>query len=140
MSRQPFADALLLKLVKSHDYSEQADLQTALKANGVEIPQATLSRRLKKLSIVKVDGFYQIIQQRVLNPITNITALLPNLVIINTLPGHANSIAYLIDKEFVANQLYGITGTIAGDDTIFVAIQPLQTETAYQHLKLFFAK
>lgn len=140
MSRQPFEDAVLVKLVKNKAYAEQADLQIALKTSGVDMPQATLSRRLKKLNIAKVSGIYQVIRQRSLNPVTNITQLAPNLLIINTFPGHANSVAIIIDDEFVNEQLYGITGSIAGDDTIFVAIQSNQLKTAYQQLKTFFQK
>lgn len=140
MSRLPFEDEVLLKLVKSKDYTEQADLQVALKSGGVEMPQATLSRRLKKLNIAKVSGIYQIIKQNILNPIVKITEVGPNLLIINTLPGHANSVAYLIDDEFISDQLHGILGSLAGDDTIFVAINPKQFDLAVEHLKKFFQK
>ncbi len=140
MSRQPFEDEVLLNLVKHKTYAEQADLQIALKASGVAMPQATLSRRLKKLNIAKVNGSYQVIRQHSSNPVTKITMLAPNLVIINTLPGHANSVAYLIDDQFVHDRLYGITGSIAGDDTIFVAVADSQLKTAHQKLEAFFQK
>jgi len=140
MSRLPIVDEVLLKLVKSKNYAEQADLQVALKASGVEMPQATLSRRLKKLNIAKVSGIYQIIKQNTLNPIVKITEVGPNLLIINTLPGHANSVAYLIDDEFISDQLHGIFGSLAGDDTIFVAINPKQFDLAVEQLKKFFQK
>ena len=140
MSRLPFEDEVLLKLVKSKNYAEQADLQVALKSSGVEMPQATLSRRLKKLNIAKVSGIYQIIKQSTLNPIIKITEVSPNLLIINTIPGNANSVAYIIDDEFVSDQLYGILGSIAGDDTIFVAVNPKQFDVAVEQLKKFFQK
>jgi transcriptional regulator of arginine metabolism len=140
MSRLSFEDEVLVKLVKGKDYAEQADLQTALKSKGVDMPQATLSRRLKKLNIAKVNGIYQVVKQNTLNPIVKITEVAPNLLVINTLPGHANSIAYIIDEEFVSDQLHGVSGSIAGDDTIFVAINPNQLEFASQQLKKFFQK
>ena len=104
------------------------------------MPQATLSRRLKKLNIAKVSGIYQIIKQSTLNPIIKITEVSPNLLIINTIPGNANSVAYIIDDEFVSDQLYGILGSIAGDDTIFVAVNPKQFDVAVEQLKKFFQK
>ena len=140
MSRLPFEDEVILKLVKGRDYTEQADLQSALKSSNVDMPQATLSRRLKKLNIAKINGVYQVIKQSLLNPVIRITEVMPNLVIINTLPGHANSVAYVIDEEFVGDLLHGISGTIAGDDTIFVVVTPNQIHNAWQHLKDFFEK
>ena len=140
MSRLSFEDEILVKLVKGRDYAEQADLQEVLKSRGVDMPQATLSRRLKKLNIAKVNGIYQVIKQNTLNPIIKITEVAPNLLIINTLPGHANSVAYIIDDEFVGYNLHGISGSIAGDDTIFVAINPKQLDFACQQLKKFFQK
>ena len=139
MSRQPFEDDFLLKLVKSKKYAEQADLQNALKEGGVDMPQATLSRRLKKLNIAKVNGAYQVVKNLSVNQITKITQLLPNLIIMNTLPGHAGSVAYIIDDEFVFDQSHGITGTIAGDDTIFIAVNSDQLKDAYQQLCTFFS-
>ena len=54
--------------------------------------------------------------------------------------GNANSVAYIIDDEFVSDQLYGILGSIAGDDTIFVAVNPKQFDVAVEQLKKFFQK
>lgn len=138
MSRHPIEDEVLLKTVKNNSFAEQSDLQIALKAKGIDMPQATLSRRLKKLNVAKVNGVYQIVKQHKATPITQITQLPPNLIVINTLPGHANSVAYIIDDEFVIEQTLGITGTIAGDDTIFIAVDDKQLDVAYKHLRDFF--
>ena len=140
MSRHPIEDEVLLKCIKSATFAEQCDLQEALKSKGVDMPQATLSRRLKKLNIAKVNGVYQVVKQRSATPITRINQLAPNLIVINTLPGHANSVAYVIDEEFVCEESFGISGTIAGDDTIFIAVDSKQLSAAYKHLKDFFLK
>lgn len=139
MSRHPIEDEVLLKCIKETAFAEQSDLQTALKDKGIDMPQATLSRRLKKLNVAKVNGAYQVIKQHKITPITQITQLPPNLIVINTLPGHANSIAYVIDEEFVSEQIFGISGTIAGDDTIFIAVAEARLSTAYEKLKEFFS-
>lgn len=138
MSRHPIEDEILLKCIKNSAFTEQADLQNALKDKGIDMPQATLSRRLKKLSIAKVNGTYQVIKQHSLSPIIRITQLPPNLIVINTLPGHANSVAYVIDDEFVKEQTFGVSGTIAGDDTIFIAVNGKQLAEAYKQLRSFF--
>ena len=138
MSRHPIEDEVLLKCIKSATFAEQSDLQIALKSKGVDMPQATLSRRLKKLNIAKVSGVYQVVKQNSATPITRITQLAPNLIVINTLPGHANSVAYVIDEEFVSEESFGISGTIAGDDTIFIAVDSKQLSNAYGQLKDFF--
>ncbi len=138
MSRHPIEDEILLKCIKETTFAEQSDLQTALKNKGIEMPQATLSRRLKKLNVAKVNGVYQIVKQNTSAPVTRITQLPPNLIVINTLPGHAHSVAYIIDDEFVNEQIFGISGTIAGDDTIFMAVDGKQLNNAYEHLKDFF--
>ena len=139
MSRHPIEDEILLKCIKGTAFAEQSDLQIALKAKGIDMPQATLSRRLKKLNVAKVNGAYQIVKQRAQSPITRITQLPPNLIVINTLPGHANSVAYIIDDEFLNEQTSGISGTIAGDDTIFIAVAEPRLATAYGKLKEFFS-
>jgi arginine repressor len=66
--------------------------------------------------------------------------LAPNLIVINTLPGHTNSVAYVIDEESVADEYFGISGTIAGDDTIFIAVDDKQLSAAYKQLKDLFLK
>lgn len=138
MSRHPIEDQVLLKCVKNSLFAEQSELQIALRSQGIDMPQATLSRRLKRLNIAKVNGIYKVVHQKAATPITQITKILPNLIIINTLPGHANSIAYIVDEEFVAEQIFGIAGTIAGDDTIFVAVDGSYLGDAYAGLKKFF--
>lgn len=138
MSRLPIEDEILLKCIKGATFTEQSDLQAALKNKGVDMPQATLSRRLKKLNVAKVNGVYQIVKQNISAPVIRITQLPPNLIVINTLPGHASSVAYIIDDAFVDDQLFGISGTIAGDDTIFMAVDGKQLNNAYNQLKDFF--
>lgn len=112
-------DRLILNCIQSRSVSGQELLVSLLKERGHDINQATLSRRLKRLHIQKQDGVYvyksffvarQVCKEIVICP--------PNLVVIKTIPGHANGVAFQIDEA----QLSEIEGTIAGDDTIFVAV------------------
>lgn len=137
MERRSREDEALLRCIKMSDYNDQSHLQIALKEQGINMPQATLSRRLKKLNIVKVGGVYQSIKKELGTPVRAVTKLGPNLIIINTLPGHANSVAFSVDEEFVSLQSYGIAGTIAGDDTVFVAVNERQLKEACSQLKKF---
>ena len=54
-------DNHILNIIRNMDVYEQADLQQYLAKRGFTIPQATLSRRLKKLNVAKVSGVYEII-------------------------------------------------------------------------------
>lgn len=124
-------------LISSKEYCSQDDILKSLSKEGIVVTQATLSRDMKQLKIAKaasMNGKYvfvlpnETMYRRVLNPppahemlqtpgflSINFTS---NLAIIRTRPGYASAIAYDIDNS---NSL-GVLGTIAGDDTIFVAI------------------
>ncbi|MCW8450963.1 arginine repressor [Legionella quinlivanii] len=131
MTHDSQLDHLILSIVQIKPIAEQADLQASLKEKGYDIPQATLSRRLKKLKIAKVGGIYQLIEPQQasgLPIVTNIQYSQYGLVVLQTHPGNANSLAYYLDRKYVAfNSLEetssGILGTIAGDDTILLIIR-----------------
>lgn len=123
-------DGHILNIIQNHEILEQSDLQTMLKERGYEIPQATLSRRLKKLQIAKVGGIYKVIEfkQNALPLILNMKISEFGMMILHTHPGQANSLAYFLDRKYVSysskiEKNSGILGTIAGDDTVLVIIQ-----------------
>lgn len=99
--------------------ADQTTLVDDLARQGVEVSQSTLSRHLKRLGYAKRDGRWQ----RDSSPPTprllaGLTRVPPNLLVLRTAPGFANALAVELDRE----PLPGQAGTIAGDDTIFVAI------------------
>ena len=123
-------DAQIVNIVQNHSLREQSEIQQRLKERGYEIPQATLSRRLKKLKIAKVSGVYQIIEFHLpsLPPLLGVKVSDTGLMVLHTYPGHGNSLAYLIDQKYVsvsggAEEDTGIIGTIAGDDTVLIILQ-----------------
>ncbi len=125
---------LLIRIVINNELSEQSQFQEKLKENGVDIPQSTLSRWLKKLNIVKVNNRYQMLSQETLSriPVFSIKMSLPNLILLTTLPGNANALAYQIDQKIQnesgkTDPYYGVLGTIAGDDTVLVIMQDKET-------------
>ena len=107
------------------------ELQNLLEKNGYNVPQATLSRRLKKLKIAKVQGIYKLIDFSLpRNPqILNIKVSEFGSIVLHTHPGHAPSLAYIIDRKYVSfspqdlSKERGILGTIAGDDTVLIVIR-----------------
>lgn len=117
----------ILNIIQNHEILEQSDLQTLLKERGHSIPQATLSRKLKKLKIAKVAGVYKVIDinQYQLPLILNMQISDFGLIVLHTQPGQASSLAYFLDKKYVLNSSnnIGIIGTIAGDDTVLLIIR-----------------
>ncbi|KTD59824.1 arginine repressor ArgR [Legionella sainthelensi] len=130
MSQDPALDGHILNIVQTEQIEEQIDLQNALKKRGYTIPQATLSRRLKKLKIAKIGGTYQVIDFNLPNLplVLNLQISEYGLIILHTHPGNANSLAFYIDRKYVSFSLQntqnsGILGTIAGDDTVLLIIK-----------------
>ena len=119
------------RLIGSQNISSQEKLMKLLEKKGFELTQATLSRDLKYLKVAKMPdnkaGYVYILPDKeqaieeVALPGTGLTGLVSidfaqGMAIIRTLPGHASSIAYIIDNL----DAYEIAGTIAGDDTILL--------------------
>jgi len=127
VAHDKIVDEHILYLVQSEQIREQADLTRHLKAKGFDVPQATLSRRLKKLDIAKVGGIYKLIESSTtsLPGILSFNTTDSGLIVLRTLPGQANAVAYIIDQSFVgthSTNTSGILATIAGDDTILVIV------------------
>ena len=121
----------ILRLVQQRDLSTQEEVAAALRDEGFDAVQTTVSRDIAQLGLVKVrkNGslIYALPGADDLNRLSELTAamrrwvitLTPTgpLLVIQTPPGHANALARAID----AASLPDIAGTLAGDDTIFVA-------------------
>ena len=77
---------------------------------------------MKKLGVVKVDGYYKTpsIAPGESDKVDRLDAVAAgdNMIVLRTGPGNANRAAVIIDRENIS----GLLGTIAGDDTIFCAV------------------
>ena len=111
----------ILSLIQARPIGTQVDLRALLEKVGVPATQSSVSRDLEELGVVKHHGHYTL-------PRTNGTAargLLSldhageSLVIARTVPGLASAVAVEIDAAGIAE----IVGTIAGEDTIFIAVR-----------------
>ena len=123
----------IAQIIEKGHVESQEHLQALLAERSVHVAQATLSRDLRELGVVKGPGGYA------LPGVTPAGAPLPaangraladalrayllradrggNLVVLGTGPGHAAALALAIDRA----ELPGVLGTVAGDDTVFVA-------------------
>lgn len=122
--------AVLRKILMQGGLSSQEDLRESLRKQGFKVTQATISRDLHRLGAVRelVNGgaVYRLsgegsesslhpprsLQEMVMDIVSN-----DSMIVIHTTPGSASLVARQLDFSKPA----GILGTIAGDDTIFVA-------------------
>jgi transcriptional regulator of arginine metabolism len=119
------------RLIGSSNISSQEELMKLLGKKGYTLTQATLSRDLKYLRVAKMPnngrGYMYILPDKEQSveestaPVNRMDGLISmdyaqGMAILKTLPGHAGSIAYVIDQL----NAYEIAGTIAGDDTILL--------------------
>jgi transcriptional regulator of arginine metabolism len=115
----------ILKLIRSKRIHTQEELAQELRAQGIEVTQVTLSRDLREMGIVKTaDGYREILPDPTGPSLAQVMAeylldvrLAQHLVILKTSTGSANSLAVALDQEDWPE----IAGTVAGDDTVFVA-------------------
>jgi len=134
----------ILELVRSHRVSSQADLRELLLQRGIEVTQATLSRDIRDLRLVKVPvaqggAHYTLPEEWEHTP--PLESLLPtlfisaegagNLLVVRTMTGGAQAVALAIDWE----EWPEVLGTIAGDDTILIILRDAgQTPTVRARL------
>lgn len=126
------------EIVQARPIETQEELANALFEEGIEVTQATVSRDIKELMLVKVptgDGHYRYAlspEENVTFSRNRITRLFQdsvirvnsslNLIVINTIPGSAQSIAYALDHA----KWVEVIGTLAGDDTILLIARTIE--------------
>jgi transcriptional regulator of arginine metabolism len=124
-------DTLILQLLDSSPITDQGDLQIRLKEHGHDLTQSTLSRRLKRLGVHKVQGRYRRVEASAsLLPEVSVTEVPPNLLVLRTAPGFAQALGLSLDADPMPGQM----GTLAGDDTVFVAVLPERLAEVKAHL------
>jgi transcriptional regulator of arginine metabolism len=116
-------------LIRAKNISSQNELTEVLSKDGFYVTQSSVSRDLDELGIIKVNGFYAL--PKVSNDIRKFGLLSLEtageaLVVAKCEPGLASAVAVRIDND----KLPEIVGTIAGDDTIFIAVKDAKSQKA----------
>ena len=127
--------AAILDIISNNEIKTQEELSAHLRERGYNATQATISRDMKELRLIKVashSGGYQYSTPDQSGSVTHMTRLknifrecvvkvdrAQNLVVLKTLVGMANAAAAAID----AMKIEDVVGTLAGDDTIFIVLK-----------------
>ncbi|MEA1960235.1 MAG: arginine repressor [Bacillota bacterium] len=132
-SRRHFA---IMDILSSGRIATQEELGEALQQKGYNVTQATVSRDIKELCLIKIpdeNGYHyaapdahgqrssnnERVKRIFRDSVVNYNHS-ENIIVIKTLPGAAQSIGSLID----AMDNNHILGNVAGDDTIFIVVKP----------------
>jgi transcriptional regulator of arginine metabolism len=121
---------LILDLVQQESVANQEQLRKLLLRQGFDVTQATLSRDINELALVKTSAGYSVSRGELQEPAYHSAGRLvrefvievreaQNLLVIKTATGSAQPVAAAIDSEGWAE----IVGTVGGDDTILVISQ-----------------
>ena len=126
--------SVILDVIDEYDIETQDELSAILKDRGIEVTQATISRDIKELKLIKVQtetgthkyavssnemlGKVDVLRRVFRDTVVSIEAA-ASMVVVRTMSGSANAAAEAIDGL----DMKEIAGTIAGDNTIFVAVR-----------------
>jgi transcriptional regulator of arginine metabolism len=119
----------ILELITTRAIRTQEELAEVLAAEGWELTQSSVSRDIAALRLVKVDGAYRRPprgataadpdERRIAEGVLTAESAGEALIVLHTPPGEANRVAVALDRLAWAD----VVGTIAGDDTIFLAVK-----------------
>jgi len=125
--------AMITRLIAAQNIETQEELAGILRDQGFSVTQATVSRDIKELRLIKIltpEGRYRYatvekaeadMQERFIQMFSNCVlsvASAGNLIVIKTIDGSASAAAQAVDSL----KLPEVVGTIAGDNTIFLAV------------------
>jgi len=124
----------ILEIITKYNVETQEDLVGRLRDSGFNVTQATISRDIKDMHLIKVQshaGVYKYavnskddkntsdVRLRIFKDAVKSIDVAGNLVVVKTLTGSANAAAEAIDTMDVSD----VVGSIAGDNTIFIAMR-----------------
>ena len=127
--------SVILEIISKQDIETQGQLMQALAERGIKTTQATLSRDIKDMRLVKElgpSGSYRYVAPTAqdrddLSPRLKTIFreslvsydIAQNIIVIKTLPGLASACCSAVDNMIID----GVVGTLAGDDTAFIAMR-----------------
>ncbi|MGH9444844.1 MAG: arginine repressor [Terriglobia bacterium] len=135
----------ILEIIRGENATTQTALRRKLAERGIHVTQATVSRDMEELGVVKTREGYRVpaaaaspqsppaqpALSLILKEFVREVARASNLVIVKTHPGNAHSVAVALD----ATHWPEILGSVAGDDTIFLAMAGVK-QAARIHSKI----
>lgn len=136
----------ILEIIAQNEIETQDELSDKLIEMGYNVTQATISRDIKELHLIKVQsrsGIYKyslneynhvLNYERMIRVFKETTLSIKssgNIIVIHTLSGSGNAAAEAIDKI----EIEEIIGTVAGDNTIFLCIEEGKVDSVIQRLK-----
>jgi transcriptional regulator of arginine metabolism len=130
---KPYRQSIIKELVERESITSQEQLRARLRERGIDATQATLSRDIRELQLIKrtTDGVYRmagagaavsngeaetILADAIATLLRHQEVVGGYMIVLRTDPGQAQGLAVSIDRA----QVPDIAGTIAGDDTILV--------------------
>ena len=148
---KPGRQEVIRQIISEKDICTQHELLEALQERGIDSTQATVSRDIRDMHLVKMRSpagvyRYTVSEQKTKNTINEKLKTIfrecvvsfdiaQNLFIIKTIPGLASAACSALD----AMELEGLVGTIAGDDTAFLAMSSNEAaQNLYQEIERLF--
>ena len=119
----------ILSLIRSRRIGTQQELSAMLERAGMAATQSSISRDLEELRVVKSHGFYTqpaAAQGPAAHGLLGLEPAGDCLVVARCEPGLASAVAVEIDRAGIAE----IVGTLAGEDTIFIAVPERKAQRA----------
>ncbi len=136
----------ILEIIANNEIETQDELVNALRSLNYDVTQATVSRDIKELGLIKIlsdskkykYAYVETTEQQISNKVVGIykevvisVKIAQNLVVVKTLKGFASGIASYIDKMNIDK----LMGTVYGDDTVMcIAETNLDAESVYDKL------
>jgi len=116
----------ILSLIRAKPIGTQEDLRALLERAGVPATQSSVSRDLEELGVVKHHGHYTMPRANgaATRGLLSLDQAGDTLIVARTVPGLASAVAVEIDAAAIVE----IVGTIAGEDTIFIAVRDAKSQ------------
>lgn len=125
----------IVELVRTGEIASQEELLEGLQARKIEVSQSTLSRDIQELRLAKAAGVYTVAGhdevakdpsesslRRIIREFLEDIAVAGNIVVVKTGYGHASTVSQAIDEA----KLPEAVGSIAGENTVFIAVRSLR--------------
>jgi transcriptional regulator of arginine metabolism len=118
----------ILNLIRAKRIGTQEEVRAHLEQTGVPATQSSVSRDLEELGVIKHHGFYAMPHANgdAARGLLSLDVAGDVLVVARCLPGRASSVAVEIDDAAISE----IVGTLAGEDTIFIAVHNQKSQRA----------